>query len=124
MVIDLGNDLPEDQLRLVRAKTSLLLEWDDKGAPTYGLGDAFHTCGMPIADATQSLLDFLTEGLHHSSFTVLLDQLLVVSLLLLVPYAALGGAGTLLRTFLSAPLFAAGYLAVLCWRLMYLGLMS
>lgn len=128
MEINLGSETPEDTLHFVRARASLLLDWDEPRAPMYGLGEAFARCGVEVEIAATSLLESYLHALHHSEMTVVLDQLLMVGLLVLLPLLLVslsgGTDGDLSELLNGQPLLqlAAGvYCILLCARLFYLG---
>ena len=118
MHIDLGAH--DDGLHFVRARASLLLDWDEPNAATHGLGKAFELCEIEAEDAQTSLRSWAQQMLHHSAQAVVLDQLLVA-----LPLLLLGGWFSLSADATHRPiLFALGmcYLSVLSGRLAYLGL--
>lgn len=138
----------EEVLNFVRAKLSLLLDWDDPSSPTFGFSDAMRRCDLPLEEATSSLLSELWASLHHSKNTVLLDQVALAArrprttrrarrircphgsdpslrqALLLFPLVLLGGYQMGGASSSLAILLAAAYCVLLCVRLKYTGALS
>jgi len=107
----------EEELNFVRARLTLLLDWEDPNSPTYGFSDAMRRCNMEPEDSPSSILSELWASLHHSKNTVLLDQGLLLFPLVLLGGYQMGGASTS-----TAVLGAAIYCVLLCVRLRYTGL--
>ena len=126
ITIDMGEGEGEDaDLTFVRARTPLLFQWDERRSPTYGLDDAFAMCHINTEEASGVLLDALYRTIHHSDSTVVLDQLLVAFLVVLVPLLMSGGvAGFSMEEHPLLCLVAFVYGALLCSRLMYIGVGS
>ena len=126
MTIDLGGGTEEDSLNFVRARAPLLMAWEEARAPTSGFAEAFVECGVPVEDSLSSVVDSLLQRLHHSSSTVILDQLLIVLPLVVVGSWQLLAQQTLQQAaqYPLICMLALLYGALLCARLMYLGLMD
>mmetsp|Transcript_33256 Transcript_33256/g.87491 ORF Transcript_33256/g.87491 Transcript_33256/m.87491 type:complete len:300 (-) Transcript_33256:110-1009(-) len=75
---------PDEDLAFVRASAPLLFEWQEQRAPTYGFASVFERCEVPIEDGMSAFLASLWHQLHHSSNTVVLDQILMFFPLLLI----------------------------------------
>ena len=118
--LDLGGS-DDEGLTFVRARTPLLLGWDDPRAPTHGLASHYAACGIEPEQSAASMFDEFRRWLHHSHRTVIIDQLLVCFPVLLV------GSWQLLQDSVYKPYLMLlvvffGALAVL--RLQYVGWMS
>ena len=121
MSIDLGgNGADSETLHFVRAKTRLLLSWDAERADTYGLADAFDSCGVQMTDELSDIREWFEELVHHSStHSVALDQLLAAT-----PLVLLGGWWQLSREEQHRPILfglASAWAMALMARLTYLG---
>ena len=120
MTLELGPG--DDGLDFVRARHQPLLEWDNPRAPTYALAGHFEACGIEMVDSVASLFDQFRQWLHHSHRTVVLDQVLVCTPVVLVGGWQYASTEPLLKPILVVVI--AIYCALLVARLQYLGIMS
>ena len=117
--IDFGTGSVEE-LSFVRARKSLLLEWEEQRSPLHGFAFIFERCGVPVDDGLASLGARLLRAFHHSMSTVILDQALAVFPMLLLGGWQLSAEEHRPLIVLSASV----YVALLAARLRYLGWLS